>query len=169
MKRILIGIGAMGLPLVITTMAIGSTRSRPSAAKPCQAQIVTVQGHTGMKFCGPATARVTVRGHTYDFRGGFCADDVYNMTALQLSLGWDIPAFSGKPNLGKPLFDLVLTTSDETGTLATLDVGGRKLVQIDTAVQSVWSGSKPLKGTFRGDGVSGSWNCAGQIYNLHQG
>jgi hypothetical protein len=168
-RRSWILISLIALPLVTSTAAVAAPRSHGAAAKPCQATIVTVRGHIGMKFCGPATAKVTVRGHTYSFTGGFCAADVDHKLALQLSLGWDIPAVSGKPNLGKPLFDLGLPTSHETGTLRTLDVGGAKVLANDTAIQGVWSGSAALKGTFHGTGVSGSWNCGGEIYKLDQG
>jgi hypothetical protein len=123
-----------------------------------------------MQFCGPASATLKVGGKTYSFKEGFCAHDLQNKLALQLSLGTDVPVFgSGKPNHGRPLFELTLSTTAQKGTLLALDFAGRKLVPGDTVVDASYHASAALKGTFQGKGVSGAWNCHGGIYKLNQG
>ena len=126
-------------------------------------------GTSGRSSAAPATATVKVGGHSYSFTKGFCAGDIQNHLALQLSLGTDIPSFSGKPNRGLPLLAMTLSTSGKTGTLLTLDVGGRKLVPADTQVAASYKGSAAVKGTFSGRDVTGAWNCHGDIYKLNQG
>jgi hypothetical protein len=123
---------------------------------------------SGLQFCGPATAKVTVRGQTYSFKAGFCSHDLAHTLALQLSLGTDIPSFGGggKPNQGRPLFELVLGTASQAGTLLTLDLGGRQLVADDIHVRAHYDASSALSGTLSGRDVSGSWNCKGTIYQL---
>jgi hypothetical protein len=151
--------------------AVATAEAAPHTTKaPCIAKPVTVGGAAGTQFCGPGTATVKAGGKTYSFKDGFCAYDTQDKLALQLSLGTDIPVFgSGKPNHGRPLFELTLTTSAKSGTLLVVDLGGRKLVPGDTQITASYSSSAALKGTFKGKGVTGTWNCHGSSYKLNQG
>jgi hypothetical protein len=157
--------------LTITVAEAAEGRGDNATTKaPCVAKPVTVNGSVGTQLCGPASANVKVGGKTYSFKEGFCAHDLQNKLALQLSLGTDVPVFgSGKPNHGRPFFELSLTTTAQKGTLESLDFAGRQLVPDDTPVSVSYKVGAALKGTFEGKGVSGSWNCHGGIYKLNQG
>jgi hypothetical protein len=165
------GAGVVALALTITSATTADGHVAHKATKaPCVAKPVTVAGSIGTQFCGPASATVKVGGKSYSFRAGFCAHDLQNQLALELSLGTDVPVFGrGKPNHGRPLFELTLTTTAQQGSLLALDVDGRKLVAGDTRVDASYNASAALQGTFRGKGVSGAWNCHGGIYKLDQG
>jgi hypothetical protein len=170
-KSTLGGSTLIALALTIANTASAEVPAAHAVTKaPCVAKPVTVAGSPGTQFCGPATAEVRVGGKIYSFKKGFCAYDLKNKLALQLSLGTDVPVFgAGKPDHGLPLFELTLTTTAQKGTFLALDAGGRKLVPDDTPVDASYTGSAALKGSFRGTGVSGSWNCHGGIYKLNQG
>lgn len=170
-RSVLTGSSFVALALTITTAATADGRAAQATTKaPCVAKPITVGGSSGTQLCGPARATVKVGGKTYAFKEGFCAHDLQNKLALQLSLGTDVPVFGrGKPNYGRPLFALTLTTTAQEGTLLALDFAGHKLVPSDTLVDASFRPSAALKGTFHGKGVSGSWNCHGGIYKLNQG
>jgi hypothetical protein len=159
----------LAVTLAISTAAVADGRAAPDTTKaPCVAKPITVNGSIGTEFCGPATAAVKVGGTTYSFKDGFCAHDLQNQLALQLSLGTDIPAFTGKPDHGRPLFELTLTTTAQKGTLLTVDYAARKVVPGGTSVTASFDATAALKGTFKGKGVTGAWNCHGGIYKLNQ-
>jgi hypothetical protein len=169
-RPLVTGSSFVALALIVTTAATADGRVEHATTKaPCVAKPITVGGNAGTQFCGPASATVKVGGKTYSFKEGFCAHDLQNQLALQLSLGTDIPAFTGKPDHGHPLFELTLSTTAQKGTLLAVDYAGRKLVPGDTLVDATYHASAALKGTFRGKGVSGAWNCHGGIYKLNQG
>jgi hypothetical protein len=170
-RAVLTRFGLIALTLAITSASTADGQGKRATTKaPCVAKPITVGGDSGLQLCGPASATVKVGGKTYSFKKGFCAHDLQNQLALQLSLGTDVPVFgSGKPDHGRPLFELTLTTSAQTGTLLALDFAGRKLVPDDTLVEASYDSSAALKGRFHGKGVSGTWNCHGGIYKLNQG
>jgi hypothetical protein len=151
--------------------AVGAGAKVPAhAAGFCQTRSTTVSGVTGFKFCGPGSAKAKTGGQSYSFKGGGCTHNPSAGLALQLSIGYSFAIINeANPNEGKPRFMLQIGKKHNTGTLQALDSGGKELAPEDTNVKVTWKGKTPLKGTFKGPKISGSWSCAGHIYNIQTG
>jgi hypothetical protein len=142
----------------------GPSTSASAAGAPCTATPVTANGNSGLALCGPATATLVVKGKTYTFHNGLCAEPITNSDSFQLTLGVDIPSFQGPDNNGgKPGLSLDIAKSHMGASVAFAWVGGHELVKL----AQVTLKSKALsEGSFKGktSAFSGTWNCHGVIY-----
>ncbi len=136
------------------------------AAGLCPTRTVTVSGVSGFEFCGKASAKVSTGGKTYTFKNGQCTDNTAHGLTLALSLGESFAFINeSDPNQGQPRFVLEIQKNHKKGTLEGLDSGGKELAPEGTDVKVSFKGKLPLKGTFHGPKLSGSWACAGHVYS----
>jgi hypothetical protein len=159
-----ISLAAATLSATAVVVLTGSSTLASAASAPCTAKPVTINGAAGLALCGPATATLTVKGKTYNFRNGFCAEPITNSDSFQLTLGVDVPAFGGPNNNGdKPGFSLDIAKSQTSAAVAFAWFGGHELVK---QVQVTLKSKALPEGTFKGktSAFSGTWNCHGVIY-----
>jgi hypothetical protein len=168
LRRISPALGALGATAVLAAGAHAATRpahatTRPAhaAVAPCQPRPTTIHGHRALAFCGPATASLSISGHTYDFHGGQC---IRVGDQLVVSLGFVVKS-DLRHNAGAPNF--VLTLSGHTTGSLVAEHGGSSVVD---HLAGVHKSSGPVgHGTYSGTTVlqqtpfHGSWNCHGQI------
>ena len=137
-------------------------------APPCTPKITTIQGHRAAANCGPATATLTIGGHTYTFRNGFCEQSKSSGAAPELNLGTTVIGVKG--NLGKPnlslLIDAKLHSRFGSGSVFGADYGGKSLLAGESLIKA--TGDLPAKGTFTstvsfGAKFTGTWNCHGVV------
>jgi hypothetical protein len=159
-----ISLAAAALSATALVVLTGSSTLASAASAPCTAKPVTINGAAGLALCGPATATLTVKGKTYTFRNGFCAETITNSDSFQLTLGVDVPAFGGPNNNGdKPGFSLDIAKNQTNAAVAFAYFGGHELVKL---VQVTLKSKALPEGTFKGktSAFSGTWNCHGVIY-----
>jgi hypothetical protein len=159
-----IGIAAAALIAAAVAGLTGASALASGGRAPCTAKPVTINGDAGLALCGPATATLTIGGKTYTFRNGFCAEPITNSDSFQLTLGVDVPAFSGPNNNGdKPGFSLDIAKGQTSAAVAFAWFGGHELVK---EVQVTLKSKTLAKGAFTGttSAFSGTWNCHGVIY-----
>ncbi|MGD0198487.1 MAG: hypothetical protein ABSC56_11370 [Solirubrobacteraceae bacterium] len=158
---------AIATSTVVSAAVASSSALAAHAASACIPTIKSVDGHTEVGYCGPATATLTIGGKTYKFSGGTCQKDPGANMPLSLTLGWIVAKVSA--NNGLPQFQLSLVTD---GALkidtVTADYGGKVLASVDSV--SV-KGSIPASGTFASakgalsgsTALTGTWNCHGLV------
>jgi hypothetical protein len=159
-----ISLAAAALSATALLVLFGSSTLAGAASAPCTAKPVTIKGATGLALCGPATATLTVKGRTYTFRNGFCAEPIPNSDSFQLTLGVDVFALGGPNNNGdKPGFSLDIAKNQTSAAVTFAWFGGRELVE---NVQVTLKSKTLPEGTFKGKtgAISGTWNCHGVIY-----
>jgi len=159
-----IRLAATALTAIVLVVLAGSSTLASAAGAPCTAKPVTIGGAAGLALCGPATATLTVKGKTYTFRNGFCAEPITNSDSFQLTLGVDVPAFGGPNNNGdKPGFSLDIAKNQTSAAVAFAFFGGRELVKL---AQVTLTSKALAQGAFKGktSAFSGTWNCHGVIY-----
>src|SRR4051794_14465912 len=83
------------LAALAAALAAGAIAPAPGAqAAACHAGPVTVGGHPGRAFCGPAHAAVRVGGRTFQLRGGSCTRTAGGLT---LNIGTVVPGVARSP------------------------------------------------------------------------
>ena len=140
------------------------------AAGFCPTRTTTVNGVSGFRFCGPASAKVTTGGRTYTFKAGGCTHNPAAGLTLQLSLGDSFAVINeANQNEGEPRFTFQIGRKHNQGTVEQVHSGGKELAAENTNVKVSWKGKTPLKGTFKSSKIKGSWSCAGHIYSIQTG
>jgi len=152
---------ALAATCAIGLAAHGSS-ARAAAPPPCEAKLTKIGGKRAVVNCGPATAALTVDGHTYHYNHGYCSDSKSAGAKLDLDLGTLIAGAKG--NGGEPYFSMLVAASAIGGSVFEADSGGKQVLG-DTLITA----SGEMKGTFTGkdtsEEVSGSWNCHGVIWH----
>jgi hypothetical protein len=168
----LLAIGALVASTVASTPAAGAASPRAHAASslpPCIPKITTAKGHEAVEYCGPATATLVLGGKTYNFKSGYCSDDLKAGVQLQVTLGTIVAGQTSKGNDGLPLFELqVIKSSGLTIETVNADVAGKTLAALSGAAikgpissSGKFTSAKSLLGG--SSHFSGTWNCHGSI------
>ncbi len=135
-----------------------------SAAPPCVAKIVKLNGKKAVENCGPATVILKAAGKTYNFSKGLCSQSKSAGAALELGLGTLVTGAHG--NAGKPYLNMLIAKS-KIASIFEADSGGKQILG-DSLITA--HGNIPSKGSFTGENpltgahFSGSWNCHGVVF-----